>query len=124
MIISWETDADGTTEIIKEPTWFDGEIIFREYADGSTEEERFEYLDEDGWDYNYEKFSTDAEGNFRYEFIDSEGNEFVEEFTGNGEEVLGEWCDEDVPEEEKWCYYEYIDVDGNHHMISTDPDDV
>lgn len=121
-IVSWETDDAGTTEIIKEPEWFDGEIVFREFADGSWEEERFEYLDDDGWDYNYERSSVDAEGNWSYEFIDSEGNEYREDYSATGEEILGDWCDEDLPPEETWCYYEWIDVDGNHHVRTTDPD--
>lgn len=126
--MSWETDSDGTTEIIKEPTWFDGEIVFREFADGSWEEERFEYLDDEGWDYNYERHAVDAEGNFSYEFIDSEGNEFREDYSATGEEILGDYCyadeDETLPPEENWCFREWIDVDGNHHILTTDPNGI
>ena len=81
-----------------------------------------EYLDEDGWDFTHSHYRVEPDGSTRYEFMDSEGNEFTEEFSATGEEILGDYCDEDLPPEETWCFREWIDVDGNHHVETTDPD--
>jgi len=113
----WETDSDGTTEIMKMSP--DGlvETYYREYADGSTEEETYEYLCEDCWDYTYERITIDGDGRETYEYTDAYGNTNTESYDENGNEFLGEYTDDDG-----WTYSEWIDENQDHHMASISPE--
>jgi len=113
----WEVDSDGTTEIMKVSP--DGliEQTYREYADGSSEEEIYEYLCEDCWDYTYERIAIEADGRETYEFTDAYGNTNTESYDENGNEFLGEYTDD-----EGWTYTEWIDENKDHHSAEVSPD--
>jgi hypothetical protein len=101
----------GTTEIYKSSP--DGlmEMTYREFADGSSEEEIYEYLCEDCWDYTYEYISITADGVETYEFTDAYGNTNTETYDSMGNEYFGSWEDE-----EGNVYEEYMDMEGNYYV--------
>lgn len=106
-----ETDSDGTLEIMKMSP--DGlvYVYYRIYADGTTEEEIYEYSCETCWDYTYEVITIEADGRETYEYTDANGNTNTESYDENGNEFLGEYTDD-----EGWTYSEWIDENQDHHM--------
>ena len=78
-------------------------------------------MDEDCNEFSTMREENGADGSYKYEYTDSLGYTDSYETDASGNEVLGEFCVEDVNAwDYDWCYEDWIDVDGNHHHRRTD----